>query len=50
MYEPLAISLLVLWFLGVACSVLAGGMIHLLLLAVVLMTAVRLWTDTNPLR
>lgn len=50
MFETLSILLLVLWFLGVASSVVVGGTIHLLLAAVVIMTVVRLWTDSRPLR
>lgn len=50
MFETLSILLLVLWFLGVASSVVVGGMIHLLLAAVVVMTVVRLGSDRRPLR
>jgi hypothetical protein len=49
MLETLSILLLVLWFLGVVSSVVVGGMIHLLLTAVVVMTMVRLGTDSRPL-
>lgn len=48
MLETTAIILVVLWLLGLVSSYTLGGFIHLLLLAAVIMIAIRMIQGNKP--